>query len=244
MNRELLKKAIKKLVLQEITMNTNGVGTTDTLPDDKAVAALKKSVKDANVEKRPGSSNVTATAQKHQVALSRISEDSFDVLSITNGSDRRTAKGLSLEDANEFIKKHAKETEKSYVDQARAKSVNSGKEIKKEEDKKAVAGGSKESDTDAMEDADEETQIDIADDNDVKAEEKGDKDIAPIDDDISAQMGGALVDKIEKIIDRVLKAKDKVEPKSAYLKTDKKMESPDKLSVKVKETPALKASKK
>lgn len=244
MNRDLLKNAIKKLVLQEITMNANGIGTTDSLPDDKAVEALKKSVKDANVEKRAGSSNVTASGQKHQVALSRISEDRFDVLSITNGSDRRTAKSLSLEDANEFIKKHAKESESSYVEKARAKSVNGGKEAKKEEDKKAVAGGNKISDTDAMEDVDEEKQVDRADDNDVKAEEKGDKDLAPIDDDISAQMGGDLVDKIEKIIDRVLKAKDKVEPKTAHLKTDSKMESPDKLTIKKKDTPALKAAKK
>ncbi len=244
MNRDLLKQAIKKLVLQEITSNTNTLGTTDTLPDDEAVDSLKKSVKNAHVEKRPGSSKITASGQKHQVALNRLAEDSFDVVSITNGSDRRTAKNLKMKEVEEFIKKHAEESEKSYTEKARAKSVNGGKEVKKEEDKKELAGGNKVSETDKMEDSKEEKQIDIADENDKSAEEDGDKDLSPIDDDVSAQMGGALVDKIEKIIDRVLKDKNKAEPKTAHLKTDKTMESPDKLTVKTKETPALKEKKK
>jgi uncharacterized protein YdeI (YjbR/CyaY-like superfamily) len=49
------------------------------------------------------------------------------------------------------------------------------------------------------------------------------------------------VDKIEKIVDKVLK--DKADAKSAYLKHDKSTESPDKLSVKLKDTPALKEKK-
>lgn len=244
MNRDLLKQAIKKLVLQEITLNTNTVGTTDSLPDQEAEKALKKMVPgDDSVEKRPGSSKVTASG-KHQIALDKVAEDRYNVVSITNGSDRRVAHNLKLEEVKEFVKKHADETEKSYVDQARAKSINSGKEVKKEEKKKEVASGVKVSETDKMEDVEEEKQVDIADEVDVKADEKPDKELSAIDDDNSPQLGGELVDKIEKIIDRVLKDKNKAEPKTAHLKTDKKMESPDKLTVKVKETPAIKDSKK
>jgi len=241
--RDSIKSAIKKLVLQEITLNTNTVGTTDTLPDQDAEKALKKALPgDESIQKRPGTSKVTASG-KHQVALSKVSEDCYDVVSITNGSDRRVAKNLKLEEVSEFIKKHGSESEKSYVDKARAKSINGGKEIKKEEEKKEVAGGNKVSDTDKMEDADEEKQIDIADDNTAKADEKSDKEIAPVDDDVAPQMGGELVDKIEKIIDRVLKMKAKADAKTPHLKTDSEMESPDKLSVKMKATPALKEKK-
>ena len=92
-----------------------------------------------------------------------------------------------------------------------------------------------------MDDVDSETQKDIADDTDVKAEEKADKENAPINKDVSAPMGGTIVDKIEKIIDRILK--NKADAKTAHLKTDKDMESSDKLSVKLKDTPALKDKK-
>ena len=51
-----------------------------------------------------------------------------------------------------------------------------------------------------------------------------------------------LTDKIEKIIDRILK--NKADAKTAHLKTDKDMESSDKLTTKLKDTPALKEKKK
>jgi hypothetical protein len=245
MNRELLKRAIKKIVLQEITINANSVGTTDVMPaDEKELAALGKAVKDANVEKRAGSSKITASGPKHQVALAKLAEDKYDVVSVTNGSDRRTAKNLSMKEVEEFIKKHAKDTEVSYVDAARAKSINGGKEVKKEDEKKEIAGGNKVSDTDEMEDTKEDTQLKIADDTTTKADEKVNKELAPVDDDTAAPLGGELVDKIEKIVDRVLKNKTKADSKTAYLKTDTSKESPDKLSVKVKETPALKGTEK
>lgn len=242
MNRDLLKKAIKKLVLQEIT--NNQFGTPDVRGDEKAAKAAEKAVdEDGKVVNAPGTGKVVGDSPKHTFALSKQSDDNYDVMSIANGSERKTAKGLKLEDAVKFAKDHAEECEKSYVEKARAKSVNGGKEIKKEEDKKEVAGGNKVSNTDQMEDAEEETQIDIADDATTKADEKSDKELTAVDDDNSFQMGGELVDKIEKIIDRVLKSKDKVEPKTAHLKADSKMESPDKLTVKTKETPALKEKK-
>lgn len=241
MNREALKTAIKKIVLQEITSNTNTVGTTDTLPDDAAVDALKKAVKDAHVEKRPGSSKTTASGQKHQVAMSRNADDSFDVVSITNGSDRRTAKNLTLEAVGEFLKKHAKETETSYVQKAYDKSEKGfGIKPKKDEEKNV---GVKVDETDKMEDAEEDKQVDIADDETKKADVKVETELAPVDDDLAPQMGGKLVDKIEKIIDRVLKSKTKADSKTAYLKADSDNESSDKLTVKVKETPALKGGK-
>ena len=243
MNRDLLKKAIKKLVLQEIT--NNQFGTPDVRGDEKAAKAAEKAVdEDGKVVNAPGTGKVVGDSPKHTFALCKQSDDNYDVMSIANGSERKTAKGLKLEDAVKFAKNHAEECEKSYVEKARAKSVNGGKEIKKEEDKKEVAGGNKVSDTDQMEDAEEETQIDIADDATTKADEKSDKELTAVDDDNSFQMGGELVDKIEKIIDRVLKAKDKVEPKTAHLKADSKMESPDKLTIKQKDTPALKEKKK
>jgi hypothetical protein len=93
-----------------------------------------------------------------------------------------------------------------------------------------------------MDDADEELQIDIADDNTEKADVKADKENAPINKDVSASMGGEMVDKIEKIIDRILK--NKADAKTAHLKTDKDMESSDKLTTKLKDTPALKEKKK
>jgi len=53
-----------------------------------------------------------------------------------------------------------------------------------------------------------------------------------------------LVDKIEKIIDRVLKSKVKADAKSPFLKADSDKESSDKLTVKDKGTPELKEKKK
>ncbi len=241
MNREALKKAIKKIVLQEITMNTNTVGTTDDLPDQEAEKALKKALPgDESVQKRPGSSKVTASG-KHQVALSKVSEDCYDVVSITNGSDRRVAKNLKLEEVNDFIKKHAEETKVPYVQKAFDK-TSQGHGLKKDE--KAEKKEEKNEASDKMDEVEEEKQVEIADDTTVKADEKSDKDVAPVDDEVAPQMGGELVDKIEKIIDRVLKDKTKADSKSAYLKPDSEMESPDKLSVKMKDTPALKEKKK
>lgn len=235
MNRDELKQAIKKIILQEIT--NNQFGTPDHADDVEGAKAVENLIgKDGKTISSPGTGKVVGDKKKHNVAFSRQSDDNYDVVSITNGSDRKTAKGLTLDNAVKFAKDHADASETSYVEKARAKSINSGKEIKPE------TPGTKVEDT--MEESDEDTQKDIADDNDKKAEEKVDKDLAPINSDIASQMGGALVDKIEKIIDRVLKGKDKVEPKTAYLKTNSKMESPDKLTVKDKGTPALKEKKK
>jgi hypothetical protein len=132
-----------------------------------------------------------------------------------------------------FIKDHETSSKQSYIEKARAKSVNSGKGVK-EDDKKEQP--------DTMEETDEDTQVEISDKNDWKAEEKVDKKLAPIDKDNSAQQGGKLVNAIERVIDRILK--NKADAKTAHLKTDKDMESPTKLVVKDKGTPALKDNKK
>ena len=231
MNRDELKQAIKKIILQEIT--NNQFGTPDHKEDVEGAKAVEKLVgKDGKVVSSPGTGKVVGDTNKHNVAFSKQGGDKYDVISITNGSDRKIAKGLTLEDAVKFAKDHAAETETSYVDKAREKSLNSGKEIKPEKVDAKVDDG--------MEEVKEKTQKDISDDNDKKAEEKPDKDLAAISDDISSQLGGELVDKLQKIIDRVVTGKDKVEPKTAYLKADSKMESPDKLTTKLKDTPALK----
>ena len=94
-----------------------------------------------------------------------------------------------------------------------------------------------------MDDADEETQLDIADDTTEKADVKVDKKTAPINKDVAPALGGNIVDKLEKIIDKVLKDKTAADAKSAYLKHDKDTESSDKLTVKLKDTPALKEKK-
>lgn len=249
MNRTQLKSVIKKLVLKEITINTNNVGTTDNLPDEEAVKTLEKSVKDANVEKRAGSSKITASSPKHQIALSKQG-DNYDVVSITNGSDRRIAKNLKLDEVGEFIKKHAEDTKVSYVDKARDKALDSyGKKKAPEQEKDEV--GVKIDDSDEMKDTKETTQEKVADKDDKKADEKFNKEVAPISDDTAPQLGGKLVDKIEAIIDKALKGnnrntvipKDKVNPKKPFLKTDPDKESPDKLAVKLKETPNLKLGK-
>ena len=224
--QESLKSLIKKIVLSEITNNT--FGTPDHKKDDETEKAAKKVVD--NAEQKPGTGKVVGDSEKHHVEFVK-NGDKYDVTSITNGTDRRVAKALTLDDAVDFAKKHAEETEKSYVEKAREKSINSGKE-KKEDTKKKD-----EKPSDKMEDAEEKKQVDVADDNDKKAEEKVDKDLTAIKDDNAAQLGGEIVDKIDKIIDRVLKKN------TVKLKADSEMESPDKLVVKDKGTPELKEKK-
>lgn len=232
MNRDLLKKAIKNLVLQEIT--NNQFGTPDHGEDKAGVTAVEKAVgKDGRVVNAPGTGKVVGDSPKHKFALSKQSDDKYNVVSVTNESERKTAVGLSLEDAMKFIKDHETSSKQSYIEKARAKSVNSGKGVK-EDDKKEQP--------DTMEETDEDTQVEISDKNDWKAEEKVDKKLAPIDKDNSAQQGGKLVNAIERVIDRILK--NKADAKTAHLKTDKDMESPTKLVVKDKGTPALKDNKK
>ena len=235
MNRELLKQAIKKLVLQEMTQADYGVGKPST--NDTLVKDVKKSVgKAGEASENPLNGKVTVDdgegGKKYQCEIVECGEGLFDATVITHGSDRKVGKALTADKLAEFLKTSVK-TEKSAVEKAREKSINSGPEKKEPKKEEKVA--------DEMEDAEEETQVDIADDNDVKADVKVDKKLAPVNKDVSASMGGSIVDKIEKIVDRILK--DKAEAKSAHLKTDSKMESPDKLTVKVKDTPALKEKK-
>ena len=234
MNRELLKKAIKKLVLQEIANNQFG---TPTQTDKRNKAAEKELTnalgKDSHVRKAIGTGKTIGISDNQTVELSKNAEDCYDVVSVTNESERKIARGVSLEAAMELVKKHAESSEKTYVQKAYDKSLKGfGKKPAKVEEKEEA---------DKMDDVDSETQKDIADDTDVKAEEKADKENAPINKDVSAPMGGTIVDKIEKIIDRILK--NKADAKTAHLKTDKDMESSDKLSVKLKDTPALKDKK-
>jgi len=234
MNRELLKKAIKKLVLQEITNNQLGTPIHTDKKDLAGEEALTKAMgKDVNVMKIRATGKTAGMKGNQEVQLSKNCDHCYDVVSITNESERKIARGISLEAAMELVKQHAESSDKTYVQKAYDKSLKGfGKKPSEKEEA---------NEADKMDDADEETQVEIADDTTVKAEEKVDKENAPINKDVAPALGGSIVDKIEKIVDKVLK--DKADAKSAYLKHDKSTESPDKLSVKLKDTPALKEKK-
>jgi hypothetical protein len=231
MNRDLLKNAIKKLVLQEITNNQFGtpVNTPDKKINKKGEKALQSAMgKDTDMHCTTGTGKFSGTNDNQEVTMSANCADCYDVVSVTNGSDRKIARGVSLDAAMELVKKHAKDSEKTYVQKAYDKSLKGFglKTAERDQDMKL---------DDKMDDADEELQIDIADDNTEKADQK-------IKLDVDTEIGGDIVDKIERIIDKVLK--DKAEPKSAYLKHDKDTESSDKLTTKLKDTPALKVKNK
>ena len=233
MNRERLKNAIKKLVLQEIANNQFGTSIHTDKKDKNAETALTKEMgKEAAVMHVRGTGKTAGATDKQEVQLSKNADDCYDVVSITNESERKIARGVSLEAAMELVKQHAKDSEKTYVQKAYDKSLKGfGKKPSEKEEVEEA---------DKMDDVDEEKQVEIADDTTVKAEEKVDKENAPINKDVAPALGGDLVDKIEKIVDKVLKDKNKAEPKSAYLKHDTDTESPDKLTTKLKDTPALK----
>jgi hypothetical protein len=234
MNRELLKKAIKKLVLQEITNNQFGTPIQSDKKDLTGEEALTKAMgKDAKVINVRGTGKTAGMKGNQEVQLSKNCDHCYDVVSITNDSERKIARGVSLEAAMELVKQHAESSDKTYIQKAYDKSLKGfGKKPSEEEEA---------DEADKMDDADEETQLDIADDTTEKADVKADKDTAPINKDIAPALGGNIVDKIERMVDKVLK--DKADAKSAYLKRDKSTESPDKLSVKLKDTPALKEKK-
>ncbi len=236
MNRDLLKKAIKKLVLQEITNNQFGTPTQTDKKNPVAEKELTKTLgKDAHVRKVVGTGKTVGIVDKQTVELSKNAEDCYDVVSVTNESERKIARGISLEAAMELVKQHAKDSEKTYVQKAYDKtSQGHGLKAEKKEEKEK---------SDKMDDVDEEKQIEIADDTTEKAEAKVNKDLAPVNKNISSPLGGELVDKIEKIIDKVLKDKHKADAKSAYLKHDIDTESSDKLTIALKNTPALKEKK-
>jgi hypothetical protein len=233
MNRERLKNAIKKLVLQEIANNQFGTPIHTDKKDKNAESALAKEMgKEAAVMHVRGTGKTAGATDKQEVQLSKNADDCYDVVSITNESERKIARGVSLEAAMELVKQHAKDSEKTYVQKAYDKSLKGfGKKPSEKEEA---------NEADKMDDADEEKQVEIADDTTVKAEEKVDKENAPINKETAPALGGNIVDKIEKIVDKVLKDKNKAEPKTAYLKHDKDTESPDKLTTKLKDTPTLK----
>lgn len=253
--KESLKRSIKKIVLSEITKSDYGVGKSATNTEfvEKLEKALKKAQGDkVSVKENPIGGKIIFDdgrgGSKFQVDVYPTDDTNnhFDVTAIFQGSERFVGKNLTQDDVLEFIKDNfVGETPcLSYAEKA----LKKGKapvdaDFKKYDDitdKAKKASDDDDEDNSEEKEADEASQKDRADDNDKKAEEKDVK----IDDELEPQLGGELVDKIEKIIDKVLSGKkDRAEPKSAYLKADKKMESPDKLVVKTKETPKLKEKK-
>lgn len=253
-NRAQLKSVIKKIVLSEITKADYGVGKPSTCSElvkelDKAVKKAAGEV--ASVSENPLGNKITfddgRDGAKFQVELYRKNDngDRFDLTAFFQGSERFTVKDMTKDSVLEFIKDNLKVSEDcpSYVEKALAKGKapidpEFKKYDKNTEKAKEVSAGD---DDNEEKEADEKTQKDIADDDDKDAEE----DAPEIEDEVAPQLGGELVDKIEKIIDKVLKGKQvKADAKSAYLKADSDKESPDKLVVKAKETPKLKEKKK
>lgn len=258
-NRAQLKSAIKKIVLSEITKADYGVGKPSTCSElvkelDKAVKKAAGEV--ASVSENPLGNKITfddgRDGAKFQVELYRKTDngDRFDLTAFFQGSERFTVKDMTKDSVLEFIKDNLKVSEDcpSYVEKALAKGKApidpDGKKAEKNADnQKATSVTStkvSKSGNDDEQEASEDTQRDIAD----KADKDAEEDAPEIEDEIAPQLGGELVDKIEKIIDKVLKGKQvKADAKSAYLKADKDKESPDKLVVKAKETPKLKEKK-
>jgi hypothetical protein len=222
-NITLLKKAIKKLVIQEIT--NNQFGTADHRSDEVSVDALRKATGDDEATKVPGSGKMISQTPGHTIKLVKNAEDLYDVESMTNETERKVAKAMTLEDAVEFIKSCVKD-DKTYVNAAREKSINGGAKITEADDKMIKVKSS--------------SQQEIADSVKNKAEKKVNKELSPLEGVEEDSVGGELVDKIERAIEKVLNSKFKADSKSAYLKAnnDKKTE-PD-VSVKLKSTPKLK----
>jgi hypothetical protein len=241
MNRESLKSAIKKIVLNEITKSDYGVGKIST--DDKLVGDTKKSIgKAGEAIENPLSGKVAvddkAGGRKYQCEIVESGEGLYDVTVIKHGSDRTKGTQLSAEKLAEFLKNSVQE-EPSYVDKARIKSMKAaGRDEEKDEKTEEKKVKKEEKQEDQMSDTEETTQKDIADKATKKATEKPDKEVAPIEDENAPQLGGELTDTIEKIIDRVL-FKNKT-----GLKADPSKESPDKRLVKLKDTPQIKGTEK
>jgi len=252
-NRAQLKSVIKKIILSEITKADYGVGKASTCTElvkelDKAIKKVAGDV--SSVVENPMGNKITfddgRDGAKFQVELYRKNDngDRFDLTAFFQGSERFTVKDMTKESVLEFIKDNLKVDEDcpSYVQKALAKGKApidpEFKKYDKNTDKaKAVSAGE---DDNKEKEADEKTQKDIADDDDKDAEE----DAPEIEDEVAPQLGGELVDKIEKIIDKVLKGKQiKSDAKTSFLKADKDKESPDKLTAKMKETPKLKEKK-
>lgn len=248
--RAQLKSSIKKLILTEMTKADYGVGKPSTCAElvKELDKALKKAAGDvASVVENPMGNKIVfddgRDGAKFQVELYRKNDngDRFDLTAIFQGSERFAVKDMTKESVLDFIKDNLKIDENcpSYVQKALAKGkapidADFKKYDKNTEKAKKVSADEDENDE---KEADEKTQKDIADKDDKDADE----DEPEIEDEIAPQLGGELVDKIEKIIDKVLKGKQfKADAKTPFLKADKDKESPDKLTVKSKETKPLK----
>lgn len=249
-NRNRIKSIIKKLVLNEITKADYGVGKVST--NTEFVRELNKLVQKEQgdvcaVSENPLNNKISfddgRDGAKFQVELTRKTDNGevFDVVAIFQGSERFVGKNLSKDDVREFIKDNLVGDEPpclSYVEKALAK----GKApiTKKDDKKKDTKKDEEKEESDEMEDSEEVTQLDTADKATKDAEEELDVD----DLEDSPELGGEIVAKIERIIDKVLNGKQtKAEPKTAFLKADKDKESPDELTIKAKETPKLKEKK-
>lgn len=234
--RARLKTVIKKIVLNEILKDD--FGFKQPAEDTESVKAVQKAVgKTADVgSNRNG--KITAEdgegGDKFQCNITEAGTDLYNVEVIKDGSQRCVGRQLSPEKLAEFLRNSVKSKE-SYVDAARTKSMNAlGKNEEKDAKTEEKAAKKEEKNGDQMVDVKEKKQIDIADDGTKDAEEDSEIETTPGE-------GGDLIEKVERIIDRVLKAK--ANAKTAHLKVDPKMKSPDTLTTKIKDTPPIKRGK-
>jgi hypothetical protein len=235
--REKIKESIRKIVIKELTQANFGVGKVSTEKD-----LAKKVGQDLGggleAIENPLNGKVSVDdgegGDRFQAEITESGPGMYDVTVIKDGGDRSSARQVTAEKLSDFLKNASKEG-KSYVDSAREKSINGGSKLEGTEN---ITEAKKKS---AKREEEKEVkkpvkQIDTADKATSKAEVKRKK--SP--NESESTLGGEMVDKIEKIIDRVLKNKSKADAKTPHLKVDTKNNSPKKLVTKVGKTPAIK----
>ena len=82
-NRDLIKKAIKKLVLQEIANNQFGVQVHVDNADKKGSDALGKAMGKNNAGSIIGTGKTAGSDDNQKVELSKNAEDNYDVVHST-----------------------------------------------------------------------------------------------------------------------------------------------------------------
>lgn len=225
--REQLKNILRPIILNEIAFSDFGTPKKHENSElvDKIDGVTNGSAK---VEEVPQNGKILvgdkAGGKRFSIEITEgAGNELFNFVAITNGSDRVSKTNVPFDELKELLKTYTKTKESdSYVAKAEDKTAKPKEATKKE----------------VTDDIDEEMEVkkvdsqkDIGDSTTTKAEESVCvKKNTPV-----KAMGGEFVDDIDRVVDRLFNNKSF---KSA--KADKKNESPDKLVVPIKSTPALK----
>lgn len=240
--REQLKNILRPIILNEIAFSDFGTPKKHENSElvDKIDGVTNGSAK---VEEVPQNGKILvgdkAGGKRFSIEITEgAGNELFNFVAITNGSDRVSKINVPFDELKDLLKTYTKTKESdSYVAKAEDKTAKeSDSYVAKVEDKtvKPKEVVKKE----VTDDIDEElivnrivSQKEIGDSTTTKAEDAVCvKKNAPV-----KAMGGEFVDDIDRVVDRLFNNKSF---KSA--KADKKNESPDKLVVPIKSTPALK----